>query len=78
MAFLDIKRASAGKSKMGAFILASCFIEYMAGFVAGKETNREDYKKFVKDYYHLCMILKNSTPTCDANSCIIILKAGRI
>jgi hypothetical protein len=50
MAFLDIKRASAGKSKMGAFILASCFIEYMAGFVAGKETNREDYKKFVKDY----------------------------
>ena len=50
MAFLDIKRASAGGSKIGAFILASCFIDYMAGFVKGKETNREDYKKFVKDY----------------------------
>lgn len=50
MAFLDIKRASDGKSKMGAFILASCFIEYMAGFVAGHETKGIDYKQFVKDY----------------------------
>jgi hypothetical protein len=50
MAFLDIKRASAGQSKMGAFILASCFIEYLAGFLAGKETDREDYKAFVQDY----------------------------
>ena len=50
MAFLDIKRASAGQSKMGAFILASCFIEYLAGFVAGKETTRKDYKAFVKNY----------------------------
>jgi len=50
MAFLDIKRASNGKSKMGAFILASCFIEYMAGFVVGRETKGEDYKQFVKDY----------------------------
>lgn len=50
MAFLDIKRASAGKSKMGAFILASCFIEYLAGFVAGKETTSKDYRAFVKNY----------------------------
>jgi len=50
MAFLDIKRATAGQSKMGAFILASCFIDYMAGFIAGRETKNEDYKKFVKDY----------------------------
>jgi len=50
MAFLDIKRASNGKSKMGAFILASCFIEYMVGFVVGRETKGEDYKQFVKDY----------------------------
>ena len=50
MAFLDVKRASAGQSKMGAFILASCFIEYLAGFVAGKETSNKDYKAFVKDY----------------------------
>jgi hypothetical protein len=50
MAFLDIKRSSAGQSKMGAFILASCFIEYMAGFIAGRETTNKDYKQFVKDY----------------------------
>lgn len=39
MAFLDIKKASNGKSKMGAFILSSCFIEYLAGFCYGKETS---------------------------------------
>ena len=50
MAFLDIKRASAGNSKIGAFILASCFIEYMAGFVCGRETRRKDYKDFVRHY----------------------------
>ena len=50
MAFHDIKRASDGEAKMGAFILASCFIEYMAGFVAGKKTTRDDYKSFVKNY----------------------------
>jgi len=50
MAFLDIKRASAGQSKMGAFILASCFIEHMAGFIAGRETTNKDYKQFVRDY----------------------------
>jgi hypothetical protein len=50
MAFLDIKRASRGKSKMGAFILSSCFIEYLTGFRYGKETNNADYKNFVKDY----------------------------
>ncbi len=49
MAFLDIKRASGGGSKMGAFILASCFIEYMAGFVVGRATRREDYIDFVKN-----------------------------
>ena len=50
MAFLDIKRASDGKSKMGAFILASCFIEYLAGFRYGKETTGHDYKNFVRNY----------------------------
>lgn len=50
MAFLDIKRASGGKSKMGAFILSSCFIEYLAGFRYGKETSGNDYKNFVKNY----------------------------
>lgn len=50
MAFLDINRASRGESKMGAFILSSCFIEYLAGFRYGKETNGNDYKEFVKSY----------------------------
>lgn len=50
MAFLDIKRASSGKSKMGAFILSSCFIEYLAGFRYGKETSGNDYKNLVKNY----------------------------
>ena len=50
MAFLDIKRASDGGSKMGAFILGSCFIEYMAGFVAGEKTTKTDYINFVKNY----------------------------
>ena len=50
MAFLDIKKASAGGSKMGAFILASCFIDYMTGFVCGHETKGSDYKSFVTNY----------------------------
>jgi hypothetical protein len=50
MAFLDIKKAISGKSKMGAFILASCFIDYMAGFVCGGETKSKDYQDFVRDY----------------------------
>jgi hypothetical protein len=52
MAFLDIKRASNGNSKIGAFILASCFIEYIAGFRYGKETQGKDYKDFVRDYFN--------------------------
>ncbi len=50
MAFMDIQRASDGKSKMGAFILSSCFIDCLAGFRYGKETNSNDYKNFVKTY----------------------------
>jgi hypothetical protein len=50
MAFLDIKRASAGDSKVGAFILANCFIDYMAGFVSGRETRKKDYEDFVRNY----------------------------
>lgn len=52
MAFLDIKRASNGKSKMGAFILSSCFIEYLAGFRYGKETSGKDYKNFITNYFN--------------------------
>jgi len=35
MALDDVKNACKGGSKMGAFILASCFIDYMAGFMKG-------------------------------------------
>jgi hypothetical protein len=48
--FLDIKRASSGGSKIGAFILASCFIDYMAGFLCGRKTKSKDYKRFVCCY----------------------------
>jgi len=51
MAFNDIIRASKGGSKMGAFILASCFIDYLAGFRYGKETTRKDYIAFVSGYF---------------------------
>jgi hypothetical protein len=50
MAFLDIKRASEGKSKMGAFILSSCFIDYLSGFRYGKQSKGRDYVKFVNNY----------------------------
>ncbi len=50
VAFLDIKRASSGNSKTGAFILASCFIDYMAGFICGQKTTPTDYKNFVRCY----------------------------
>jgi hypothetical protein len=56
MAFLDIKRASDGGSKIGAFILASCFIDYMAGFAVGKQSNGKDYKAFVKNYLPPCYV----------------------
>ena len=52
MALDGIKKASAGGSKMGAFILVSCFIDCMAGFVKGGKANttKDDYKDFVKNY----------------------------
>ena len=63
MAFLDIKRASSGNAKMGAFILASCFIDYMAGFVCGHQTRMKDYEDFVLHYlpsiYHPSKLYKD-------------------
>ena len=46
----DIKKASSGGSKMGAFILCSCLIDAMAGFVKGADTIHTDFKNFVRDY----------------------------
>jgi hypothetical protein len=50
MAFKDIEQASAAFSKMGAFILGSCFINCMAGFVCGREARGNHYKDFVRAY----------------------------
>ncbi len=46
----DIKKASTGGSKVGAFILCSCLIDAMAGFIKGADTGQRDYKDFVRDY----------------------------
>ena len=46
----DIKRASSGGCKLGAFILSSCLIDAMAGFVKGQDTIRKDYINFVTRY----------------------------
>ena len=46
----DIKRASFGRSKIGAFILCSCLIDAMAGFEKGERTTRDDYKYFVSQH----------------------------
>lgn len=52
MALDGIKKASDGDSKMGAFILASCFIDCMTGYVRGgkEDTTKTDYKNFVEKY----------------------------
>ena len=46
----DIEKASAGGSKMGAFILCSCYIDYLAGFRYGKAGTGKEYKKFIEIY----------------------------
>jgi hypothetical protein len=46
----DIKRASSGGAKMGAFILSSCLIDTIAGFMKGGDTTNADYKCFICKY----------------------------
>lgn len=50
MAFGDIERASKGDAKMGAFILASCFIDYLSCYYYGGDSSPSHYKGFVKKY----------------------------
>lgn len=50
MALGDIYRAANGGAKMGAFVLCSCFIDYLAGFRYGKPATRKEYKNFVSEY----------------------------
>ncbi|NPV02387.1 MAG: hypothetical protein HPY53_13515 [Brevinematales bacterium] len=59
MAYKDIEKAFKGECYMGVFILASCFIDAMAGFHAGvtKQTctrgNSRRFKEFVKKFMPL-------------------------
>ncbi|NPV02067.1 MAG: hypothetical protein HPY53_11875 [Brevinematales bacterium] len=50
MAFDDIIKASQGNLIMGAFILASCYIDYLAYYYSDLEKIGIRYKIFVKDF----------------------------
>ena len=47
MAFGDIKKATSGNSILGAFILCSCYIDYLAFYYSDKSNVNERYKEFV-------------------------------
>jgi len=47
-AFADIRRASSGGAKLGAFILASCYIDYLSGYYFGGESTRSNYIDFCR------------------------------
>lgn len=49
-AFEDIKRASRGGSKMGAFILSGCLIDYLSSFYSGNDSKEQYYKEFSEKY----------------------------
>ncbi len=48
-ALKEIKIIANSEAKISAFILLSCFIEYIAGFRYGK-TSKDSYTKFVAEY----------------------------
>lgn len=51
----EIQRAMSGGATLGAFIIASCAIDYLATFASGRKSNRghiaESYKNFIKKYF---------------------------
>lgn len=49
-AFEDIYRASSGVSKMGAFILASCYIDYLPCYYFNSESSGKNYINFAKRF----------------------------
>lgn len=51
MAYGDILRASKCECRVGAFILISCFIDYLAGFRSGKRAIKDDYLGFIEKYF---------------------------
>jgi hypothetical protein len=52
----DIQKATKGDAKMGAFILASCFIDYLARYYVNDKNPEMRYTTFVKKF------LKNYKP----------------
>jgi hypothetical protein len=50
MAFGDIKKALFGNSILGAFILCSCYIDYLAFYYSDKSNVNERYKEFVQAF----------------------------
>jgi hypothetical protein len=50
LAMGDVKRASAGESKIGAFMLCSCLIDAMAYFSTSSPSVGANYRSFVQEY----------------------------
>lgn len=48
--FDNIKVVAEGKAKMGAFILASCYIDHLACFYYNKDGTRTTYENFVQKW----------------------------
>ncbi|MCL6519631.1 MAG: hypothetical protein K6T99_07325 [Armatimonadetes bacterium] len=51
MALGDVRKASAGGAKMGAFILAACVIDYLTCLYAGHDSNASLFREFVARFF---------------------------
>lgn len=50
LAFEDLYKASFGKAKMGTFILASCYIDYLSCYYFNSDSSKENYINFVNRF----------------------------
>jgi len=46
----DVRKASKGGAKLGAFILASCLIDHLTCYYFGQESSRNDYIEFARRF----------------------------
>ena len=51
MAIADVKRASSGGAKLGAFILAACVIDYLSCLYAGEDGGGKGYRDFIDRFF---------------------------
>lgn len=51
MAIGDVKRATAGEARLGAFILAACIIDYLSCLYAGADGGGEGYRAFIREFF---------------------------